>query len=92
MRAVRKPGKVPQKSRPTRAAHKDEVTRGAQLAWWLTAEKENGTKDAPDVAAILKQSLAGHAGQRPKHSRSRNGHAAHQPHGIRTHFAERARR
>ena len=59
----------------------------------VTAEgKEGGGEAAPDLVAILKQSLAGRTGQRPKHSQAGNRDAARRPHRLRTHFGKRARR
>jgi DNA end-binding protein Ku len=58
----------------------------------VTRKKEGSGEAAPDLVAVLKQSLAGHTGQRPKHSRARNGRAARRPHRLRTHFAKRAAR
>ena len=55
-------------------------------------EKESGGESAPDLVAILKQSLAGRTGQRPRHSRAGARQSARQPRGERTHSARRARR
>jgi DNA end-binding protein Ku len=57
----------------------------------VTGEKEGSRKAAPDLVAILKQSLAGRTGQRPKHSWARNGHAVRRPQRLRTHVSKRAR-
>ena len=54
-------------------------------------EKERDGEAAPDLVAILKQSLAGRTGQRPKHSWARTGRAARKPHRLQTHVPKRAR-
>ncbi len=58
----------------------------------VTGEKDNSREAAPDLVAILKQSLAGRTGQRPKHSSARTEHAVRRPHRLRTHASKRARR
>lgn len=58
----------------------------------VTGEKDDSREAAPDLVAILKQSLAGRTGQRPKHSWTRNGHAVRRPHRLRTDVSKRARR
>ena len=55
-------------------------------------EKAGGSEGVPDLVAILKQSLAGRTGQRPKHSRAGTSLAASRPHRLRSHFAKRAHR
>jgi DNA end-binding protein Ku len=57
----------------------------------VTGEKEGSNEGAPDLVAILKQSLEGRTGQRPKHSQAGTRHAARRPHRLRTHVAKRAR-
>ena len=58
----------------------------------VTDEKKDGGDAAPDLVAILKQSLAGRTGQRPKHSHAATARTARRPHRLQTHFSKRAHR
>lgn len=65
----------------------------------LGGNDESRKEPAPDLMTILKQSLAGHSGQRPKHSgrkpkraRASDGRSSRRPYTLRTRSAKRANR